>query len=49
MKSKKELIKEQEVFVLEWKGEQNNNLSLLNGRLRVGWRVQSAIPVAAVG
>jgi len=49
MKSKKEQIKEQQVFVLEWKGEQNSNLSILNGRLREGWRVQSAIPMAAVG
>jgi hypothetical protein len=49
MKSKKESITEQEVFVLEWKGEQNSNLSILNSRLRVGWRVQSAIPMTAGG
>ena len=49
MKSKKEAIKEQQVFVLEWKGEQNSNLSVLNGRLREGWRVQSAVAMTAGG
>jgi hypothetical protein len=51
MKSKKEPITTQEVFVLEWKGEgaQNSNLSVLNGRLREGWRIQSATPMGNVG
>jgi hypothetical protein len=49
MKVKKEAIKEQQVFVLEWKGEQNNNLSVLNGRLGAGWRVQSAVPMTVGG
>lgn len=47
MKSKKEQIKEQQVFVLEWKGEQITNLSALNNRLREGWGVQSVVPMAA--
>ncbi len=51
MKSKKEPITTQEVFVLEWKGEgaQNSNLSVLNGRLQQGWRIQSATPMGNVG
>ncbi len=51
MKSKKDAITAQEVFVLEWKGDgaQNSNLSVLNGRLRDGWRIQSATPMGNVG
>ena len=51
MKSKKEPITTQEVFILQWKGEgaQNSNLSVLNGRLKEGWRIQSATSMGNVG
>jgi len=45
MKSKKGPKKEQKVFVLEWGGDNFNNLGRLNLDLRAGWVIESVTPM----
>jgi hypothetical protein len=45
MKSQKEPKKERKVFVLQWGGDNLNNLKELNADLRTGWEIESVTPM----